>query len=70
MKYNIVIINPDQLRGDYITPNGHPFIRTQHLSRMAERGTKFYTGLYRLPDVRSESCIGRDGSLSIRAWGS
>ena len=41
MKYNIVIINPDQLRGDYISPNGHPFIETKHVSRMAERGTNF-----------------------------
>jgi len=41
MKYNIVIINPDQLRGDYISPNGHPFIDTKNISRMAERGTNF-----------------------------
>lgn len=40
-KYNIVIINPDQMRWDYMTPNGHPFIETEHLSRMAERGTNF-----------------------------
>jgi arylsulfatase A-like enzyme len=41
MKYNIVIINPDQLRWDYVSPNGHPFIETRHLSRMAKRGTNF-----------------------------
>ncbi len=40
-KYNIVIINPDQMRWDYMTPNGHPFIETKHLSRFAERGTNF-----------------------------
>lgn len=41
MKYNIVIINPDQLRADYISPNGHPFIGTTHLSKMASIGTNF-----------------------------
>ena len=40
-KYNIVIINPDQMRWDYITPNGHPFIDTKHLNRLAEMGTNF-----------------------------
>lgn len=40
-KYNIVLINPDQMRWDYMTPNGHPFIETKHLSRLAEMGTNF-----------------------------
>lgn len=40
-KYNIVIINPDQLRWDYITPNGHPFIDTKNISRLAADGTNF-----------------------------
>lgn len=40
-KYNIVIINPDQMRWDYMTPNGHPFIETKHLSRLAAIGTNF-----------------------------
>ncbi|NOU36794.1 MAG: sulfatase-like hydrolase/transferase [Kiritimatiellaceae bacterium] len=40
-KYNIVIINPDQMRWDYMTPNGHPFIGTEHLSRLAAMGTNF-----------------------------
>ena len=40
-KYNIVIINPDQLRWDYISPNGHPFIETKQLTRLAEAGTNF-----------------------------
>jgi arylsulfatase A-like enzyme len=40
-KYNIVTINPDQLRWDYITPNGHPFVETRHLNRLAAMGTNF-----------------------------
>jgi arylsulfatase A-like enzyme len=40
-RYNIVIINPDQLRWDYISPNGHSFIDTTHLSRLAAIGTNF-----------------------------
>ena len=39
--YNIVVINPDQMRADYTTPNGHPFIETKHLSRLADLGTNF-----------------------------
>lgn len=41
MKYNIVMINPDQLRWDFITPNGHPFINTRNLNRLAALGTNF-----------------------------
>ena len=41
MKYNIVVINPDQMRWDYMTPNGHSFIHTANLSRLADRGTNF-----------------------------
>lgn len=41
MKYNIVIVNPDQMRWDYISPNGHPFIETRHLNRLAAIGTNF-----------------------------
>lgn len=40
-RYNIVIINPDQMRWDYLTPNGHPFIATRNLSRLAAIGTNF-----------------------------
>ncbi|MEN8725479.1 MAG: sulfatase [Lentimonas sp.] len=40
-KYNIVILNPDQMRWDSMTPNGHPFIETKHLSRLAAMGTNF-----------------------------
>ena len=38
---NIVIINPDQMRFDYMTASGHPFIETKNLSRLAEMGTNF-----------------------------
>jgi len=36
---NIVILNPDQMRWDYLSPAGHPFLATQHLSRLAQMGT-------------------------------
>ena len=35
---NIVLINPDQMRGDYLSAAGHPFIETRHLSALARRG--------------------------------
>lgn len=38
---NIVIVNPDQMRWDYCTHMGHPFIGTRHLSRLADMGTAF-----------------------------
>lgn len=38
---NIVIVNPDQMRWDYCTHAGHPFIGTRHLSRLAAMGTSF-----------------------------
>jgi len=38
---NIVIINPDQMRWDYASCYGHPFIRTQNLDRLAGMGTQF-----------------------------
>ena len=36
---NIVVINPDQMRGDYFSGGGHPFINTQHLNRLCAMGT-------------------------------
>ncbi|MFC1235123.1 sulfatase [Vibrio sp. F74] len=41
LPYNIIIINPDQMRADYMTPAGHPFIETRNLNRLAEKGTYF-----------------------------
>jgi arylsulfatase A-like enzyme len=38
---NIVVINPDQMRWDYCSHAGHPFIDTRHLSRLAAMGTVF-----------------------------
>ncbi len=38
---NIVIINPDQMRWDYASCYGHPFIATRHLDRLAAMGTRF-----------------------------
>lgn len=40
-KLNIVVVNPDQMRWDYCTHAGHPFIDTVHLSRLAAMGTAF-----------------------------
>ena len=38
---NIVIINPDQMRRDYASCYGHPFIETANLDRLAAMGTRF-----------------------------
>jgi arylsulfatase A-like enzyme len=40
-KPNIVIINPDQMRWDYASCYGHPFINTKNLDRLAAMGTRF-----------------------------
>ncbi|MDF7825468.1 sulfatase-like hydrolase/transferase [Pontiellaceae bacterium B12227] len=48
-QFNIVVVNPDQMRADYMTPNGHPFIATQHLSRLAGMGTNFETAFVSCP---------------------
>ncbi len=42
---NIVLINPDQMRGDFMTPAGHPLISTTNLSRLASMGT-YYPNTY------------------------
>ena len=41
MRPNIVIINPDQMRWDYASCYGHPFINTRNLDRLARMGTRF-----------------------------
>ncbi|MDO6567904.1 sulfatase-like hydrolase/transferase [Alteromonas sp. 1_MG-2023] len=41
MKPNIVIINPDQLRWDYLSCYGHKFIETKNIDRLAKMGTLF-----------------------------
>ncbi|MCD2181557.1 sulfatase family protein [Rhizobium sp. GN54] len=41
MRPNIVIINPDQMRWDYASCYGHPFIGTKNLDRLARKGTRF-----------------------------
>jgi arylsulfatase A-like enzyme len=46
---NIVIINPDQMRWDYCSHAGHPFINTRHLSRLAGAGTPFLRGFVSCP---------------------
>jgi len=38
---NIVVINPDQLRWDYLSTYGHPFIETRNIDRLARMGTRF-----------------------------
>ncbi len=46
---NFVVINPDQMRADYMTPNGHPFIETKNLSRLADQGTNFENAFVSCP---------------------
>ncbi len=41
MKPNIVIINPDQLRWDYLSCYGHKFIETKNIDQLAQMGTLF-----------------------------
>jgi arylsulfatase A-like enzyme len=48
-KPNIVIINPDQMRWDYMTPAGHPFIETTGISRLAEIGVAFNSAFASAP---------------------
>ncbi|MGH1416065.1 MAG: sulfatase family protein [Pelagimonas sp.] len=41
MRPNIVVINPDQMRWDYASCYGHPFINTRNIDRLAAMGTRF-----------------------------
>ncbi len=41
MEYNLLIIVPDQLRADYLSCYGHPFIETHHIDALAAHGTRF-----------------------------
>lgn len=38
---NIVVINPDQMRWDYASCYGHPFIATSNIDALAASGTRF-----------------------------
>ena len=38
---NILFIMFDQLRFDYLSCTGHPFLETPHLDRLAGRGVRF-----------------------------
>lgn len=38
---NIVIVNPDQMRADYASCYGHPFINTRHLDHLSSIGTRY-----------------------------
>lgn len=46
---NIVIINPDQMRWDYASCYGHPFINTRHLDALARMGTRFHKAFAACP---------------------
>jgi len=38
---NLLILCPDQLRADYLSCYGHPFINTQNIDRLAAEGVRF-----------------------------
>ena len=38
---NLLIITPDQMRADYLSCYGHPFIDAQHTNRLADKGVCF-----------------------------
>lgn len=41
MKYNLIIITPDQLRADYLSCYGHPAIGTKNIDRLSDSGVQF-----------------------------
>ncbi len=49
VKPNIVIVNPDQMRWDYCSHAGHPFIETRNISRLAAMGTVFENAFVSCP---------------------
>lgn len=49
MRPNIVIVNPDQMRWDYASCYGHPFIETKNLDRLASMGTRFESAFSACP---------------------
>lgn len=49
---NILVIMPDQMRGDCLSAVGHPAVRTPHIDALAEEGALFRRGYAEVP-----SCI-------------
>lgn len=46
---NIVVINPDQMRWDYASCYGNPFIETRNIDALAARGTRFHKAFTAAP---------------------
>lgn len=38
---NLIYFNPDEMRGDAVSVNGHPLVRTPHMDRLARLATVF-----------------------------
>ena len=53
---NIVIINPDQMRWDYASCYGHPFIGTTNLDSLAQLGTRFHSAFVASPHCGPSRC--------------
>ena len=55
MRKNILFIMCDQLRADYLSCYGHPFLETPNIDRLAERGVRFS-----VPIARPRSAVLRE----------
>ena len=49
MRKNILFIMCDQLRADYLSCYGHPFLETPNIDRLAERGVRFSNAYCQAP---------------------
>jgi len=49
MRKNILFIRCDQLRADYLSCYGHPFLETPNIDRLAERGVRFSSAYCQAP---------------------
>ena len=49
MRKNILFIMCDQLRADYLSCYGHPFLETPNIDRLAERGVRFSSAYCQAP---------------------
>ena len=49
MRKNILFIMCDQLRADYLSCYGHPFLETPNIDRLAKRGVRFSNAYCQAP---------------------
>ena len=69
MRRNILFIMCDQLRADYLSCYGHPYLNTPHIDRLAARGVRF-TRAYAQSSICGPSRMSAYTGRYVRSHGS